>query len=228
MPKILQRTLLISIANYLCYISFYYIASTIVSIALNDKLGFIENRYSSIFFFIFASEFYDTKIPDYIFIAPFSKSERMAMQKKLFLYNHLAAWTITSIVIVSPELIASIINMNIYNFGKSVFVILVIYFLLFTAGHFKYFNLLNRKNYKCTGLLTDTIILIDSSITAAIATETAPGMFTYIIAGAIAISAILDSLYCYKKHFRNMLEFYSDYELRIQNNNYKLFSKTWK
>lgn len=223
MPKILQRTLLISAANYLCYIFFYYIAFTIASIALNNKLEVIENMYYPFSFFIFALEFYDTKIPDYIFIAPFSKSERIALQKKLFLYNHFTIWIITSAIVVSPELITSIINRSIYNLGKSIFVITVTYFLLFAAGHFKYFNLLNRKNYKFTGLLINIIILADSSITASIVTETNPGIFTYIIAVVIVISAVLVSLYCYKKHFKNMLEFYSDYELRIQNNNYKLF-----
>jgi len=66
-------------------------------------------------------------------------------------------------------------------------------------------------------------MLADSSITASIVTETNPDIFTYIIAVVIVISAVLVSLYCYKIHFKNMLEFYSDYELRIQNNNYKLF-----
>lgn len=228
MPKILQRTLLISIANYFCYISFYYIAFTIASIALNNKLGILENRYSAIFFFIFALEFYDTKIPDYIFIAPFSRNERILLQKKLFLYNHFATWIISSVIIVLPDLITSIIKNNIYNLGKSVFIIVIIYFLLFAAGHFKYFNLINKRNYKFTGLLTDIFIIADSSILAAISIDAGTGMFTYIITGATGISAIIVSLYCYKKHFKNMLEFYSDYELKIQYNNYKLFEKTGK
>lgn len=228
MPKILQRTLLISIANYLCFISFYYIAFIIASLALNKEIEFLEDSYYAIFFFVFALEFYDTKIPDYIFIAPFSKGERMLLQKKLFLYNHFATWVITSVIVVFPELITSIISRNIYSFCQSVFVIIIIYFLLFAAGHFKYFNLVNKKNYKFTGLLTDAVIIADSSIVAAISIDADTGMFTYIIAVVTGISAIIVSLYCYRKHFKNMLEFYSDYELKIQYNNYKLFERKGK
>ena len=118
MPKILQRTLLMSIANYLFSISFYYIAFIIASIVSSNKFGILENRYSAIFFFIFALEFYYTRIPDYIFIAPFSRNERMLLQKKLFLYNLFATWIITSVIIVLPDLITSIIKNNIYNLGK--------------------------------------------------------------------------------------------------------------
>lgn len=223
MPKILQRTLLISVVSYSCSIFFYYIVYIATRLALNYKSGFLENRYSAIFFFIFALEFYNTRIPDYMFIAPFSKSERIKLQKKLFLYNHFASWIITSALTAFPELVSSIINRNIYNLFKSLFVIAVIYFLLFVAGHFKYFNLVNKRNYTFTGLLTNIIILADSSATAAIVTETNPGTFTYIITFITGISVILISLYCYKKHFKNMLRFYCDYELRIQHNDYKLF-----
>ena len=228
MPKILQRTLLMSIANYLFSISFYYIAFIIASIVSSNKFGILENRYSAIFFFIFALEFYYTRIPDYIFIAPFSRNERMLLQKKLFLYNLFATWIITLVIIVLPDLITSIIKNNIYNLGKSVFIIVVIYSLLFVAGHFKYFNLINKKNYKLTGVLTYTFILADSSVIAAIAIDADTGIFTYIITGVTGISAIIVSLYYYKKHFKNMLEFYSDYEFKIQYNNYKLFERTRK
>lgn len=228
MPKILQRTLLISIISYLAYISLYYIAFIITGIAINNKSGILENRYSAIFFFILTLNFYDTKFPDYIFIAPFSRNERILLQKKLFLYNHLATWIITSAVIVLPDLIISITNKDIYSLGKFVFITAVIYFLLFAAGHFKYFNLINRKNYKSTGLLTDIVILADSSAIAAITTDTGAGIFTHIITIVTGISAIIVALYCYKKHFKNMLVFYSDYELRIQYNNYKLFEQTGK
>lgn len=132
------------------------------------------------------------------------------------MYSHLATWIITSAFISFPELIISIINRNLYDTFKYLFEILIIYFLLFAAGHFTYFNLLNKKNFTFTGIAIDIIVLLESSVLAVIIVENPPGAAVYITMAVTFIIAILVSLYCYKKHFQNMMEFYSDYETRTQ------------
>lgn len=216
MPKILRRDLLKSIISFTGSMFLYYTIFAITNIVLRSKYNFLGDRELVLFFFIIVSGFFNTTVPDYIFIAPFSKKERIKLQKKLFLYSHLATWIITSAFISFPELIISIINRNLYDTFKYLFEILIIYFLLFAAGHFTYFNLLNKKNFTFTGIAIDIIVLLESSVLTVIIVENPPGAAVYITMAVTFIIAILVSLYCYKKHFQNMLEFYSDYETRTQ------------
>ena len=76
--------------------------------------------------------------------------------------------------------------------------------------------MLNKNHFTFTIVSIDTFILIGSSVTAAIMMENTIGMPDYILMAIIGVLAIFVSLYCYKKHFKNMLEFYSDYETRTE------------
>ncbi len=216
MPKILQRTLLKSIINYTGSMFLYYIVFAITNIIFRSRYNFLGDRELVLFFFILIAGFLNTAIPDYIFIAPFSRKERIQLQKKLFLYSHFATWGITSAFISFPELIMSVINRNLYDIGKYLFEITIMYFLLFVAGYSSYFNLLNKKNFTFTGIAINIIVLLESSVLAAVIIEGSSGTVIYITMAAVFIIAILSALYCYKKHFQNMLEFYSDYETSMQ------------
>ncbi|MFG6395559.1 MAG: hypothetical protein K1W24_15495 [Lachnospiraceae bacterium] len=216
MPKILQRTLLTLITKYSIYILLYYLVYIITCIITGNKHNFLEEKDIMIFMFIIFLEFFDTSIPDYIFIAPFSKEERIGLQKKLFLYSHFIIWIIISAFISLPGLITAAINGNLQNIFKYIFEIAVIYPMIFTAGHFRYFNMLNKNHFTFTIVSIDTFILIGSSVTAAIMMENTIGMPDYILMAVIGVLAIFVSLYCCKKHFKNMLEFYSDYETRTE------------
>lgn len=216
MPKILQRTLLTLIINYSFYILLYYLAYIITSIITESKYNLWSEKDIMIFFLIIILEFFDTSIPDYIFIAPFSRKERIELQKKLFLYSHFAIWIITSAFIVFPGLITAVSDKNLQNIFKYIFEIAMIYPMVFTAGHLRYFNLLNKKNFTFITVLIDTFILIGSSVTTAIMMENTISTYDYILMAVIGVITLFVSLYCYKKHFKNMLEFYSDYEARTE------------
>ena len=76
--------------------------------------------------------------------------------------------------------------------------------------------MLNKKNFTFTGIAINIIVLLESSVLAAVIIEGSSGTVIYITMAAVFIIAILSALYCYKKHFQNMLEFYSDYETSMQ------------
>lgn len=216
MPKILQRTLLTLIIRYSIYILLYYLLYVITSIIIGSKHNFWSEKDIMIFFIIIILEFFDTSIPDYIFIAPFSQKERIELQKKLFLYSHFAIWVITSVFITFPGLITAAADNNLQNIFKYIFEVIILYPMIFTAGHLKYFNLLNKKYFTFTMVSVDIFMSIGFSVIAAIIMENTINTYDYILMAVIGVLILFVSLYCYKKHFKNMLEFYSDYETRTE------------
>lgn len=211
MPKILQRTLLTSIINYIIFVFFYYISFTIINIITENNLDIQKENIMCLL--IIFTELYDNYMPDYIFIAPFSKSGRINLQKKLFFYNLFAKWIITSVFIISPQIITIPVINSFHNLVRYILEIIVIYLLLFIIGHLRYIYLINKINFIFTGIFMYIFILpAVSSIFFLITKYTSYYILMVVI--AIVIAAI--SLYYYKKHFKNMLEFYSDYELITQ------------
>lgn len=210
MPKILRRTLLTSITNYIIFVFFYYTACTIINIISGNKLQ-IEKE-NIMYVSIIVSGLYDNCIPDYIFIAPFSKAGRISLQKKLFFYNLFAKWIITSAFIMLPKTITAVGSSRLHNTWIYIFEITVIYLLLFIAGHLRYFYLINKINFT----LTYIFALLAFSFILFLITEDIYNTSSYILMVVMGILIAIISLYYYKKHFKNMLEFYSDYELRTQ------------
>lgn len=214
MPKILQKTLLTSIINFIICIFIYYTTFTVINILS----GYIFDTGEDIMVFVLLiiSELSDTRIPSYIFIAPFSKSDRINLQKKLFLYNTFARWFITSAFILLPKIILTSGNKVILSSGKYIFEMAIIYFLIFIAGHLRYFYLINKINFTFTGLSLYIFTILVFPFSLYIITEDISSTGYYILMAVTGICTILISLYCYKKHFKSMLEFYSDYELSAQ------------
>lgn len=210
MPKILRRTLLTSITNYIIFVFFYYTTCTIINIISGNKLQ-IEKE-NIMYVSIIVSGLYGNCIPDYIFIAPFSKAGRIRLQKKLFFYNLFAKWIITSAFIMLPKTITAAGSSRLHNTWIYIFEITVIYLLLFIAGHLRYFYLINKINFT----LTYIFALLAFSFILFLITEDIYNTSSYILMAVMGILITIISLYYYKKHFKNMLEFYSDYELRTQ------------
>ena len=164
---------------------------------------------------IIVSELYDNCIPDYIFIAPFSKAGRISLQKKLFFYNIFARWIITSAFIMLPKPLSAAGSNILHNPVVDILEITVIYLLLFITGHLRYFYLINKINFTLTGIFTYFALPAFSFIFFLI-TEDMCNTSSYVLMAVMGILITVISLYYYRKHFKNMLEFYSGYELRTQ------------
>lgn len=214
MPKILQRTLLTSIINFLIFSFFYYITCIIINIIAGNKLDIQEENL--MFIAIIVSELYDNRIPDYIFIAPFSRAGRIKLQRKLFFYNLLARWIIISAFTIFPKIITGTGSDGFHNLGLYIFEITVIYLLLFITGHLRYSHLMNKINFTLTGVFIYIFALPASSFIFFLITEDIYNTSSYTFMAVMGILIAVISLYYYKKHFNNMLEFYSDYELITQ------------
>lgn len=214
MPKILRRTLLISITNYIIFVFIYYTVCVIINIISGNKLDIEKDNiiYVSIIF----SGLYDNCIPDYIFIAPFSKAGRINLQKKLFFYNLFAKWIITSAFIMFPKIINAAGRNGFHNPGLYIFESTVIYLLLFITGHLRYFYLINKINFTFTGIFMYIFALPAFSFIFFLITEDIYNTSSYALMAVMGILIVIISLYYYRKHFKNMLEFYSDYELSTQ------------
>jgi len=222
MPKILQKKFLSEICKFLLFSVICYIIAIPICIYAGKKpfagpgyFNGLEYTYTSLIYynmFFFYLDYLDGRLPDYIFIAPFSLKERMAMHKKFFFYSIIAKWAIAVVFVLVPYLAEYAVYGILQAYIKSIFIMLTIFYILFVSGFYKYFNTTSYMHGTILAFQELLILALSEAVIITRQLHTA-GYILLAITSIISIAAIL---YYYFKHYGAMCRYYSDYELSMQ------------
>ena len=227
MPKLLRKNIWKSMVNIILLWLLVYIVMAAVKVfmgeysdqymqedfflSVQDNIGFlvIIVLYSS-------SALVGPALPDYIFIAPFSLEDRKDMIKKFFITNMLVEFLCLSILFSVSDLIRFIRYHNPQILVACLIQVIVLFGIIYILSYLKYFRECN--------VASEIWVIIVSTLWEGILTGVLEEKSKFVLQEKMllllmVISVILTVIlvvYYYVRHFKAMVDYYSDYESYCQ------------
>lgn len=221
MPKLLRKNIWKSIIELILLCLLAYIITGFAKIFIgeyNQKDFFLIVQEGYVFLMVIImysySAFVGQTLPDYIFIAPFSLEDRKYLIKKLFTVNILTNFLCPSIFFIVPVFINFFRYRNSQILAGCLFQEIILFGIVYAFSYLKYF----RERNVAGELGIIAVSTIWESILAGIIEEM--GEFVLqenMLLKFIIIAVILNIfliVYYHIKHFKAMVDYYAEYEIR--------------
>ena len=211
MPKLLRKSIYgTSIISFLCCV----VLTSVNFIRLSNNAEFcgVFNGLN-LLLLIFSSSNIESKfnyvLPDYIFIAPYSKEQRKKLIRKSLLYNFIAAYSCILVLAICPMIIYAVLNGEVMKLTLCFTEIIIVFTMVYSGKYMKYTYEVNlNMGVFLSGVRFFQYIMF-AGMSGSMSHITIIGtiiFFTIIIAGIIVI------LICRKKYYEPMVEYLADYE----------------
>ena len=223
MPKLLRKNIWKSMVNIILLWLLVYI----VMAAIKISMGEYANQYTQEDFFLRVQDgtglamiialygcyaLVGPALPDYIFIAPFSLNDRKYLIKRFFTINMLMDFLCLSILFAASDLIKFIHYHNSQILLACLIQEIVLFGIVYILSYLKYFR-------ECNVASEIGVIVVSTlweGMLAGILDEKSEfvlqeGILFMVISVILTVVLVV---YYYVKHFKAMIDYYSDYEVR--------------
>lgn len=224
MPKLLRKNIWKSMVNIILLWLLIYIVMAAVKILMGEY----NNQYTQEDFFLRVQDgtgffmimvlygcfaLIGPALPDYIFIAPFSLKDRKDLIKRFFTLNMLIDFLCLSILFAASDLVKFIRCHNSQILVACLVQEIVLFGILYILSYLKYFrecNVASEIGVILVSTLWEGMLagILDENSEFVLQEEL---LFLFMVISVI-LTVILVAYY-YVRHFKAMIDYYSDYEV---------------
>lgn len=210
MPKLLRKdiyvTSLISFVgcSIICIMNFFRLSNS-------DTFEAIFNSIN-LFVWILTNPSIEAKLfrfslPDYIFIAPYSKEQRKGLLKKGMLYKFSTIFINVFLLIICPLLVKAILLNNILQIVRCIILTFILFTLIYSGLFTSY---ISKVNYGME-LLIEALRLYQFCMFGGVGAFENK-MVDALIGASVIIAEIVVIFLCRSKYYEAMIGYLSDYE----------------
>lgn len=207
MPRILRRDIwrstvkLFALFGVISLVGVFFFQSDITRL-----YGVLFDGY--VILFLFNSWFTSLRLPDYIFLAPYSYEMREDLVQKKFAMNLIANMAVFWIFIVVPNIIFYFME------GGQQYLFHILYGLIILSGIVYLFSYIKYFDECAPGrsVSLDFICVLLFSVPAACRWDAGQSGRDHIFSGIACVVATLTVLYYHRRYFKEMVTHYADYE----------------
>lgn len=224
MPKLLRKNIWKSVVNIILLWLLVYI----IMAAIKIFMGEYDNQYTQEDFFLRVqdgtglamiialygcSALVGPALPDYIFIAPFSLNDRKDLIKRFFTINMLMDFLCLSILFAASDLIKFIRYHNSQILVACLVQEIVLFGIIYILSYLKYFrecNVASEIGVIVVSTLWEGMLagILDEKSEFVLQEKL---LFLFMVISVILTVVLV--VYYYVKHFKAMIDYYSDYEV---------------